>query len=87
MVAHSRNPDSKPCISTDEERQNAPLISTTYSTTIILCIYIFALIFFCFDDSGVGEGVIVLGSIFTARLCASNFRITVLIDGVELDRI
>ena len=25
MVAHCSNPDSKPCISTDEERQNAPL--------------------------------------------------------------
>ena len=24
MVSHCRNPDSKPCISTDEERQNAP---------------------------------------------------------------
>jgi len=27
MVAHCRNPDSKPCISTDEERQNAPEVN------------------------------------------------------------
>ena len=26
MVAHCRNPDSKPCISTYEERQNAPSV-------------------------------------------------------------
>lgn len=34
MVAHYINPDSKPCILTYEERQDAPLLYTNLSTKI-----------------------------------------------------
>ena len=38
MVAHCRNPDSKPCISTYEERQNAPLLFIITSGTNVALI-------------------------------------------------